>query len=68
MWYIIQTIVFCTIVYYYISEIAPTASVGAIILLAYLAAFAVTELLSMALDAIYKLNRLLRTILARLAR
>jgi hypothetical protein len=56
VWYLLQIIVFSTVVYKYVTEITPTAHVGHILLFAYLMTWLTTKLLSVLLDTIYKLQ------------
>lgn len=57
VWYILQVTVWCTVVYYYVTEIAPDAHVGGIMLMASIITFLVTKTVSMMLDAAYRLIR-----------
>lgn len=54
MWYIFQTIVWSTIVYKYVTEIAPHERVGAIMLFATLLTYLVTLLVSKLIDVAYR--------------
>lgn len=59
MWYVLQTIIWCTVVYYYVTEIAPEDAVGGIMLEASIITFLVTKLLSVCIDAArYRLTKI----------
>ena len=64
MWYALQLTVFFTVVFYYKTEIAPEALMGHIMLFAGLITFLVTKLLTVLLDALYRLIRLLTSVRA----
>lgn len=57
VWYILQVTVWCTVVYYYVTEIAPNAHVGGIMFMASIITFLVTKTVSMMLDTTYRLIR-----------
>ena len=57
MWYVLQLTVFCTVVYYYETEIAPEAHVGHILIFAYLVTFCVTYLLGKLFDLVIYITR-----------
>lgn len=55
MWYILQTITFCYVVYVYMAEIQTHQPVGAVLVMAALVALGVTKLLALLLDLTGKL-------------
>ena len=61
MWYIFQITIFSTIVYKYVTEIAPEQLLGHIMLFAGIVTFVVTWMISKLLDVIYRLIRLIRS-------
>lgn len=54
MWYALQLTIFLTIVYHYKAEIAPDALMGHIMLLAGLITLAITKLLTVVFDTLYR--------------
>jgi predicted membrane protein len=62
MWYILQLSVFCTVAYLYMTQITPDERLGPIFMISGVAAFAVTEIVSILIDSMRKLIRLIRSV------
>lgn len=58
MWYLLQTITFCYVVYVYMAEIETHQPVGYVFLIAAVAAFLVTKIISITLDGVMRLTSL----------
>ena len=57
MWYILQIGIFGTVVYYYVTDIAPDALLGHIMLFAGIITYLCTLVLGKLFDAVFRRNR-----------